>query len=173
MSAFIVLSIPRFSKSTSKYSRNRATRFLSLYLIWDLRLSSATGAASVTIGLKRHHPARGRVSAGWRPRSGFNNAVSSMAGAWKWNGWGWVGTRSWAGGWGRVPMSNARACARARVRVASGGSSRTTWEGYFPYRMLVILEEIWAKGQVYVAKNTRKRAKRSFLCVLLVDRSRE
>ena len=33
----------------------------------------------VAIGLKRHHPARGRVSAGWRPRSGFNNAVPSTA----------------------------------------------------------------------------------------------
>ena len=36
---------------------------------------------TVTIGLKRHYPARGRVSAGWRPRSGFNNAVPSMAGS--------------------------------------------------------------------------------------------
>ena len=35
----------------------------------------------MTIGLKRHYPARGRVSAGWRPRSGFNNAVPSMAGS--------------------------------------------------------------------------------------------
>ena len=33
----------------------------------------------MTIGLKRHYPARGRVSAGWRPRSGINNAVPSMA----------------------------------------------------------------------------------------------
>ena len=38
--------------------------------------------------------------------------------------------------------------------------------------MLVILEEKWwANGQVYVAKNTRKWANKSFLCVLLVDRS--
>jgi len=37
--------------------------------------------APVAIGLKRHYPARGRVSAGWRPRSGFNNAVPSMAGS--------------------------------------------------------------------------------------------
>jgi hypothetical protein len=35
----------------------------------------------VTIGLKRHYPARGRVSAGWRPGSGFNNAVPSMVGS--------------------------------------------------------------------------------------------
>ena len=35
----------------------------------------------VTVGLKRHYPARGRVSAGWRPRSGINNAVPSMAGS--------------------------------------------------------------------------------------------
>ena len=33
----------------------------------------------VTIGLKRHHPARGRVGAEWRPKSGFNNAVLSTA----------------------------------------------------------------------------------------------
>ena len=32
---------------------------------------------------------------------------------------------------------------------------------------------VLAKEQVYVAKNTRKRAKKSFLCVLLVDRSRD
>ena len=70
-----------------------------------------------------------------------------------------------------MPMSNARACVRARVQVASGGSSRTTREGYIPWRMSVIFECVWAKGQVYVAKNTRKRAKKSFLCVLLVDRS--
>ena len=67
----------------------------------------------MTIGLKRHHS---YSNAGWRPRSGFNNAVSSMAGAFKWHGWGLVGTRSWAGGWGRVPMSNARACVRACAR---------------------------------------------------------
>ena len=35
----------------------------------------------MTIGLKRHYPARGRVSAGWRPGSGFNNAVPSMVGS--------------------------------------------------------------------------------------------
>ena len=37
-----------------------------------------------------------------------------------------------------MPMSNARACVRAHVRVASGGSSRTTWrttrESYIPQR---------------------------------------
>ena len=37
--------------------------------------------------------------------------------------------------------------------------------------MLVILEEKWANGQVYVVKNTRKWAKKSFLCVLLVDQA--
>ena len=31
-------------------------------------------------------------------------------------------------GWGRVPMSDVHACVRAHVRVASGGSSRTTQE---------------------------------------------
>ena len=73
-----------------------------------------------------------------------------------------------------MPMSNARACMRARVRVASGGSSRTTWEGYIPQRMsVIIIECVLTKGQVYVAKNTRKRARKPFLFVLLVDRSRE
>ena len=72
-----------------------------------------------------------------------------------------------------MPMSNARAGVRAHVRVASGGSSRTTREGYIPKRMSVIIECVLAKEQVYVAKTTRKRAKKSCLCVLLVDRSRE
>ena len=75
-------------------------------------------------------PRQGRVGTGWRPKAGFNNAVLSMAGSLEWHGWGWVGTRSWAGGWGRVPMSSVRASVRAHVRVASGGSSRTTQEGY-------------------------------------------
>jgi hypothetical protein len=72
-----------------------------------------------------------------------------------------------------VPMSNVRAYVRAHVRVASGGSSRTTREGYIQQRMLADIECMLAKEQVHVAKNTRKRAKKLFLCVLLVDRSRE
>ena len=40
--------------------------------------------------------------------------------------------------------------------------------------MLADVECVLAKEQVYVGKNTtRKRAKKSFMCVLLFDRSRE
>ena len=38
-----------------------------------------------------------------------------------------------------MPMSNARACVRARVRDASGGSSRTTREGYIRWRMYIMV----------------------------------
>ena len=46
-----------------------------------LEVGVPTALQDVRIDLKRHHPARGRVGAGWRPRSGFNNAVLSMAGS--------------------------------------------------------------------------------------------
>jgi len=73
---------------------------------------------------------------GWVPDGGQDLGLTMPCppwwGAWRWYGRGWVGTRSWAGGWGRVPMSSARACVRARVRDASGGSSRTIREGYIP-----------------------------------------
>ena len=64
-----------------------------------------------------------------------------------------------------MPMSSVRASVRAHVRVASGGSSRTTQEGYIQSRMRVIFECVLAKEQMSVAKNTRKRAKKSFYFV--------
>ena len=71
----------------------------------------------MTIGLKRHYPARGRVSAGWRPRSGFNNAVPSMAGSLEVvrSGLGWdplMGRRLGPS----ADEQRASVCARARAR---------------------------------------------------------
>ena len=71
----------------------------------------------VTVGLKRHYPARGRVSAGWRPRSGINNAVPSMAGSLEVVrlGLGWdplMGRRLGPS----ADEQRASVCARARAR---------------------------------------------------------
>ena len=71
----------------------------------------------MTIGLKRHYPARGRVSAGWRPRSGINNAVPSMAGSLEVVrlGLGWdplMGRRLGPS----ADEQRASVCARARAR---------------------------------------------------------
>ena len=71
----------------------------------------------MTIGLKRHYPARGRVSAGWRPRSGFNNAVPSMVGSLEVvrSGLGWdplMGRRLGPS----ADEQRASVCARARAR---------------------------------------------------------
>ena len=75
------------------------------------------GGLYVTIGLKRHYPARGRVSAGWRPRSGINSAVPSMAGSLEVVrlGLGWDPLM----GRGLGPSADeqrASVCARARAR---------------------------------------------------------
>lgn len=71
----------------------------------------------MTIGLKRHYPARGRVSAGWRPGSGFNNAVPSMVGSLEVvrSGRGWdplMGRRLGPS----ADEQRASVCARARAR---------------------------------------------------------
>ena len=70
----------------------------------------------MTIGLKRHYPARGRVSAGWRPGSGFNNAVPSMVGSLEVvrSGRGWdplMGRRLGPS----ADEQRSRLCARARA----------------------------------------------------------
>ena len=81
------------------------------------RTSFSGRGGSVTIGLKRHYPARGRVSAGWRPGSGFNNAVPSMVGSLEVvrSGLGWdplMGRRLGPS----ADEQRASVCARARAR---------------------------------------------------------
>jgi hypothetical protein len=90
--------------------------FTTLAIVTTLRDPRFT-KQRVTIGLKRHYPARGRVSAGWRPGSGFNNAVPSMVGSLEVvrSGLGWdplMGRRLGPS----ADEQRASVCARARAR---------------------------------------------------------
>ena len=93
----------------------------------------ASERRAVTIGSKRHHPARGRVSAGWRPRSGLNNAVPSMAEAWSSTAGAGLGPahRQEAGAECRCAACEPL-CARARelpVEVARALHGKVTSDG--------------------------------------------
>ena len=83
----------------------------------------------MTIGLKRHYPARGRVSAGWRPGSGFNNAVPSMVGSLEVvrSGLGWdplMGRRLGPSADEQRASVCARACARCQWRQLANYTGR-------------------------------------------------
>ena len=126
----------------------------------------------MTIGLKRHYPARGRVSAGWRPRSGFNNAVPSMVGSLEVvrSGLGWdplMGRRLGPS----ADEQRASVCARARARCQWRQLANYTGRlhpiadvGHLRMYVGEALNVCYEEGKKEGEENEVKHSKRSSLC---------